>query len=145
MQQIKIQAEVAAPVEAVWSVYTDHVGWARWAGPQEVVLRQKGDPPPNGLGAIRVIRARGIAVEEEITAFEPPKRMVYRLVGGIPVVRDHEGEVVFEPFGENTRVVWRVRFRPLIPGTGWLLETVLRPQLQSILDRLVTYPFESGR
>ncbi len=76
MQEIDLEAQVPAPREAVWKVYTDHVGWQSWAGVQEVVLRQQGDPPPDGLGAIRVIRSRGIAIEEEVTAFTPPERMV---------------------------------------------------------------------
>src|SRR5258705_10505009 len=82
--QIELTQHVAAAPEKVFAFYTDHVGWERWAGVKEVVLRQTGDPPPNGLGAIRVIRARGMAFEEEITAFEPPRRMGYRLVAGAP-------------------------------------------------------------
>jgi hypothetical protein len=111
------------------------VGWTRWAGVKEVVLRQTGDPPPNGLGAIRVIRARGMAFEEEITAFEPPRRMGYRLVAGAPV-RDHAGEVRFDPDSAGTRVTWTIRFRPLVPGTGWLLRRVLERGIRDVLTAL---------
>jgi uncharacterized protein YndB with AHSA1/START domain len=140
MREVKVQGEVSAPLEQVWAVYTDHAGWARWAGYQEVVVRQPGEPAPNGLGAIRVLRAHGVALEEEITAFEPPRRLVYQLVGGLPL-RDHEGEVYFEPLGARTRVGWRVQFRPLIPGTGGLLARFLRGQMSATLQRLATYPF----
>src|SRR5882672_283157 len=115
--QIEVTQAIAAPPDQVFAIYTDHVGWERWAGVKEVVLRQQGDPPPNGLGAIRVIRARGMAIEEEVTVFEPPTRMAYRLVAGAPV-RDHEASVRFEPDGSGTRVTWSVRFRPVVPGTG---------------------------
>lgn len=140
MSEILIQAEIPATPEAVWAVFTDHRGWERWAGVREVVLRHEGDPPPNGVGASRVIRASGIAVEEEVVAFEPPKRMVYRLIAGIPV-RDHEAEVRFEPTQAGTLVVWRVRFRPLIPFTGRLIARFMRSSLRGILARLATYPF----
>jgi uncharacterized protein YndB with AHSA1/START domain len=133
--QIEVTQAIAASPDKVFAIYTDHVGWERWAGVKEVVLRQTGDPPPNGLGAIRVIRARGMAIEEEITAFEPPRRLGYRLVAGAPV-RDHAGEVRFEPDAAGTRVTWTVRFRPLVPGTGWLLRRVLERGLRDVLTAL---------
>ncbi|HTO55832.1 MAG TPA: SRPBCC family protein [Myxococcota bacterium] len=133
--QIELTQHVPAAPDRVFALYTDHVGWERWAGVKEVVLRQKGDPPPNGLGAIRVIRARGMAIEEEVTAFDPPSRMAYRLVAGAPL-RDHEGQVRFEPDGAGTRVTWNVRFRPLVPGTGWLLRAMLERGLRDVLARL---------
>ncbi len=133
--QIELTQQVAAAPEKVFAFYVDHVGWERWAGVKEVVLRQKGDPPPNGLGAIRVIRARGMAFEEEITAFEPPRRMGYRLVAGAPI-RDHAGEVRFDPDASGTRVTWTIRFRPLVPGTGWILRRVLERELRGVLAAL---------
>jgi uncharacterized protein YndB with AHSA1/START domain len=133
--QIELSRQIPAAPDRVWALYTDHEGWEKWAGVKEVVLRQKGDPPPNGLGAIRVIRASGMAIEEEVTAFEPPRRMAYRLVAGAPI-RDHAGEVRFEPDGAGTRVTWTVRFRPLVPGTGWLIRRMLERSLGDVLERL---------
>jgi uncharacterized protein YndB with AHSA1/START domain len=141
MPQFQLQGTVAARRESVWRVFTDHRGWERWAGVKEVVLRQEGDPPPNGLGAIRVIRSRGIAIEEEITAFDAPKRMAYRLVGGAPV-KNHQADVTFEPSESGTRVIWNVRFDPLIPFTGALLAGMMRRGLQDVLDRLARVEFE---
>jgi uncharacterized protein YndB with AHSA1/START domain len=138
MLQIELSQHVPAPPARVFAIYTDHVGWEKWAGVKEVVLRQTGDPPPNGLGAIRVIRAGGMAIEEEVTAFEPPSRMVYRLVAGAPV-RDHEGVVRFEPDGAGTRVTWSIRFRPLVPGTGWLLRAALERSIRDVLARLAAH------
>jgi uncharacterized protein YndB with AHSA1/START domain len=135
MHEIEVTQQVAAPPERVFALYTDHVGWAKWAGVKEVVLRQTGDPPPNGLGAIRVIRAGGMAIEEEVTAFAPPNRMEYRLVAGAPV-RDHQGIVLFEPDGAGTRVTWSIRFRPLVPGTGWLLRAALARSVRDVLAKL---------
>jgi len=136
--QIEVAQQVAAPRERVFDFYTDYAGWPRWAGVKEVVLRQRGDPPPNGLGAIRVVRAGGMAIEEEVTAFERPARMGYRLIAGAPI-RDHGGEVRFEPDGAGTRVVWTVRFRPLVPGTGWLVRSLLERGIRSALKGLAEH------
>ena len=124
MPEIHLQGTVAAPRDAVWRVYTDHRGWTRWAGVKEVVLRQQGDPPPNGLGSIRVVRSRGIAIEEEITAFEPPQRMAYRLIGGLPV-KNYEAEVRFDESESGTAISWDISFQPRIPFTGTLLARVM--------------------
>ncbi len=140
MHEIRIQGEVPAPPQRVWDLYTDHCGWEQWAGVKEVVLRQPGSPAPNGVGASRVLRSRGIAVEEEVIAFEPPRRMVYRLVAGAPI-RNHQGEVRFSPSATGTRVDWTVRFDPLIPFTGALVARVIRSSLEDILKRLVAYDF----
>jgi len=144
MQRIELRQEIPAPPDVVWAVYTDHEGWQRWAGMGEVVLRQQGHPPPNGLGAIRVIRSAGVAVEEEVTAFDPPKYMEYRLTAGVPI-REHRGEVRFEPSSGGTRIDWTVEFRPLIPGTGRLLRWVFERALRGVLTRLAAYPFGSPR
>ncbi len=125
----------------MWDLYTDHCGWEQWAGVKEVVLHQPGSPAPNGVGASRVLRSRGIAVEEEVIAFEPPRRMVYRVVAGAPI-RNHQGEVRFSPSATGTRVEWTVRFDPLIPFTGALVARVIRAGLQDILKRLAAYDFE---
>lgn len=130
-----MQARLEAPPEAAWEALTDHAGWTRWSGVKEMVLRQQGDPPPNGLGAIRVMRAGGLAIEEEVTAFDPPQLFGYQVVAGLPV-REHRGEVRFDPVPGGTRATWRVRFAPLIPGTGGLLAVLLRAHLERLLHRL---------
>jgi hypothetical protein len=51
---------------------------------------------------------------------------------GIPV-RECSAELQLEPAGAATRVTWQVRFRPLVPGTGWLIERLIRPRLADAL------------
>ena len=140
MQEIDLEAQVPAERDDVWRVFTDWVRWPEWAGVKEVVLRQQGDPPPDGLGAIRVVRSRGFALEEEITSFDPPARLQSRMVGGLPV-RDYRAEVGFEADGYATRVRWTVRFRPLIPGTGPLLRRLLDRSLGDVLRRLSLHSY----
>jgi uncharacterized protein YndB with AHSA1/START domain len=135
VESFELQSRIDAPVERVWALVSDHVGWQEWSGAQEVVLRQQGDPAPNGLGAIRVLRRGGLALEEEVTGFDPPRRLEYRVCAGIPV-RECRSELRLEPSGAATRLSWAVQFRPLVPGTGWLLTRLIRPRLAGALDGL---------
>jgi len=133
--EVERSARIAAPPERVFAILADHEAMSEWLPVREVVRRRPGEPDPNGLGAVRVVRGAGLAVEERITAFEPPRRLEYRLLAGAPV-RDHRGEVRLEPDGDGTRVRWRVELRPLVPGTGWLLRGLLGRMLQTALRGL---------
>jgi uncharacterized protein YndB with AHSA1/START domain len=135
MQHIEIQRQIAAAPERVWELLADHRGWADWAGAREVVLRCEGDPAPNGLGAIRVVRGRGLAVEEEIIGFEPPRRMAYRIAGGLPV-KSHRAEIRLEPAGTGTLLRWTADFSPSIPLTGRLVRYGLERALQRMAGAL---------
>ena len=86
------------------------------------------------------MRSRGIVIEEEITAFEPPKYLAYRLVGGIPV-RNYEAEVRFDPSDSGTSILWIVHFDALIPFTGRLMARMIQSGLQDVLDRLARVQF----
>ena len=140
MRELELQVTIPAPPQAVWNVFTDHVGWSRWAGVKEVVLRQQGDPPPNGLGAIRVVRSRGLAIEEEVIGFKAPEQLRYRMVAGLPV-RNYEACVSLLPDESGTDLRWNVRFDPSIPFTGALLARLIRNGLQNTLERLARVSF----
>ena len=57
-------------------------------------------------------------------ASEPPTSYGYRVTRGSPF-RCHHGEIRLRPQGDHTELIWRIRFRPKLPGTGRLLATVL--------------------
>jgi hypothetical protein len=67
--------------------------------------------------------------------------MTYRLVGGVPLLRDHLGEVRFEPDGDGTRVVWRCRFESRIPGLGGLLRALVTRMFRQALEGLARKRF----
>ena len=141
MHEVRIQVEVPAAARAVWDVFSDYRGWPEWSRVKEVVLRSPGDPDPYGVGAVCVLRAKGIAIEEEITGFEPPRRLAYRIVAGLPL-RAHEAEVVLTPRGEHTHLDWQVRFEPWVPGTAGPIAALFRRELLAIAARLKAYPFK---
>ncbi len=136
MQHVRVERHFDAPIETVWARYTDHVSWTRWAGLGRVRLDRIGEPPPNGVGCVRVISSAGVSAYEEVLSFEPPRRMTYRVLrGGIPI-RDHLGEVDFSEDDGGTRIVWRCRFESRLPGLGpafrWLVTTVFRRALAGL-------------
>ena len=96
-------ATVAAPVAQVWALLADHEGMARWAPGLKVTLVQPGQPDRNGVGAQRRIKAAPLlpALVEEVTAFEPERRLGYRGVSGIPL-RNYAGEITLQPAGAGT-------------------------------------------
>ncbi len=135
MQDIEIRAEIPATPDRVFALLEDHAGYARWSGVKESVLRHPGDPPPNGLGAIRVMRSAGLAIQEEITAYQPPSRLAYALTAGLPV-REYTGEIALGARGAGTELRWTVRLRPLVPGTGWLLRAATERTLRGVVEAL---------
>ena len=66
VQRVVAKKLIAAPRQAVWDLYADHVSWSRWAGLGKVSLERIGDPAPNGVGCVRVISRAGFKVREEV-------------------------------------------------------------------------------
>ena len=141
MEQLEVRRRIAGPPEQVFAVYTDYASWGEWAGVGSAHLAREGVPAPNGVGCVRVLGPRFVAVHEEILSFEPPKRMTYRLVKGIPLVRNHFGEVDFSPDGGGTLVVWRCRFESRIPGLGGLLRRAVERTFRGALEGLARHRF----
>lgn len=135
------QRFAAAPAR-VFEILTDHVGLGRWLA-TEIRLERSGVPPLNGLGAIRVIRTRGVAVREEIVRFEPPNAMDYRVISGAPF-QNHLGEIRLEQDGGGTRVRYRIQFDwPWYAGgalVGRLLASQLEREISAGLARMAGSP-----
>lgn len=121
LQHVEVEHRYSATPAEVWGVYTDHAGWSGWAGVPGSRLLIPGRADPNGVGSVRELGRWPITSREEVIDFEPPRRMTYRLVGGAIRLRDHLGEVVIEPDGDGTRLVWRCHFRAPLPGLGGFL------------------------
>jgi uncharacterized protein YndB with AHSA1/START domain len=132
---VTVERRFDHPVEKVFHRYTDHEGWTRWAGFGRVTLVREGAPDRNGLGSVRAFQAAP-GLREEVTRWEPPGRMEYKVVAGPVPMSDHLGEVMFESDGKGTRVTWRVSFQPGVPGTGWVMRRGLDFIFNKALDGL---------
>jgi catechol 2,3-dioxygenase-like lactoylglutathione lyase family enzyme/uncharacterized protein YndB with AHSA1/START domain len=126
--------QVAAPVERAWTVLMDHEGMSTWSGFKPVTLDRPGETERNGRGAVRSLGGPLGAVLEEITCADAPRLIHYRVIKGSPFVC-HQGEIRLEPRDGGTDIMWTVRFRPRVPGTGALLARILARMLGSAMRR----------
>lgn len=135
MHAIAVERHVEARRSRVFAVVADHERMPEWFPAREVVRRRPGSPQPDGVGAVRVVRASGLAVEEAVTAFEPDARLAWELVAGAPL-RRARGELCLRDEAGGTRVCWRVEFEAGLPGSAWLLRRLLARTLSRALDGL---------
>lgn len=133
MASFEFVRDVAAPPEVVFDLFTDHRGYARITRLRSAELECEGDPAPNGVGAIRVLRSVGPPLREEVIAYEPPRRFSYKILSGVPV-RDHVGTVELSPSDGGTRVVYVVRMLPTVPIGGGAVVAVTKLAIKQLLD-----------
>lgn len=129
---VVVERVFAQPREKVFERYADHESWSRWAGFGKVWLAREGGTERNGVGSVRAFRLTP-GLREEVTLFERPSRMEYKVIAGPVPITGHHGEVVFEEEGRGTRVRWRASFRAMVPGTGG----VLRRMVERVFRRML--------
>ncbi|MCX6402078.1 MAG: SRPBCC family protein [Propionibacteriales bacterium] len=125
---------VKKPVDHVWSVLADHEGMANWGPGMKVTLDNPGSPTPGGVGTVRRISAPGPmpAIVEEITVFEPGKRLGYKALSGVPF-KNYHGEVVLSPVAGGTKIDYSVSLD--LPVIGVLPATAVAQTLMRLLAR----------
>jgi hypothetical protein len=114
MRTVGVTRSIPAPVEPVFDLLADHAGYERFRGIRASELMREGDPPPNGVGALRKVLIGPLRFEEEITAYERPSRLEYLIVRiNSPYVHDG-GRILLQEMSGWTRVDWTSAFR--VPG-----------------------------
>jgi len=115
MPTFTLEKNVAAPPSTVFEVLADHRNYSTINSRiRSSTLEREGDPAPNGVGAIRVLKAIGPPLREEIVEYVPGERLVYRLLSGAPL-RDHVGTVTLTERTGGTHVSYRIDTKPRIP------------------------------
>jgi len=108
--------------ERAFALLADHANYHRFPGVTASELLKEGEPAPNGVGALRRVALGDVVLDEEITGFDPSKRLAYRIVASKPVTVVHEGgEIELEAVPEGTRIRWRSTFKLKIPLIGWFV------------------------
>lgn len=133
MASFTYERQVNAPPEVVFDVLTDHRGYAGITRLRGSELEREGDPAPNGVGAIRVLRSVGPPLREEVLAYESPSRFSYCLLSGLPV-RDHVGTVALEPQGKGTKVTYAVRTTPTVPVGAFAVIGAVKLGIRQLLS-----------
>lgn len=143
MRTIDITETIALPIDRVFGLLADHANYHRFPGITRSELLTEGEPAPNGLGAVRRVALGNVVLDEEITAFEHPNRLAYRVIASRPVKVEHEGGVIeLTAVPEGTEIRWRSTFKLKIPLIGWFVtrraakqfEQGFRDVLQSLPD-----------
>jgi hypothetical protein len=122
---IEVTKHSAAAPDAVFALLVDGNTWPHWSPIESFELERAGDPPPEGVGAIRVFRRGKTTGRDQIVEIVPGRRFGYVSLSGLPV-RDYQARIDLEPDGDGTTIRWRASFAPKVVGTGWLLERGLR-------------------
>jgi len=118
MRTVRVERTIAAPVEDVFEMLTDHAGYARFRGVRSAELLREGELDPNGTGAMRRVVIGPIRLDEEITGFERPRRMDY-VIRDMNVPFDHEGgTIAVEGDATRAHVDWTSTFRVPMRGEG---------------------------
>jgi hypothetical protein len=65
------------------------------------------------------------------------------VIEGSPFVC-HQGEIRLVPRGRDTEITWTIRFRPRIPGTGALFQSLLGRLLGDVLQKGLRRTVERG-
>jgi uncharacterized protein YndB with AHSA1/START domain len=136
MIEFTLTRVTSAPIETVFDRLTDHAAYKDMSPLRISKLERRGEPEPNGVGAIRRLGVFGATQTEEVTVFERPTRFVYQLRSGLPV-RDHVGTVDLVQTPSGTHITYEVRSTPTIPGSGFVLGPILRRGISGLLDGIV--------
>ena len=121
MARAEVERTLAAPIEDVFALLSDHEGYTRFRGFTLAELVRDGEGERNGVGALRRLHTGGLKFDEEITAFERPTRMDY-IIREINAPLQHEGaSIVLSPAEGGTRVRWTSTSTMRIPLVGGLV------------------------
>ena len=138
MQVVVESTRSTASAAAIWALLADTTTWSDWGKWSEAELVREGTPPPGGIHSVKRLKSFPVTTVEEVTVFEPERRLGYELRKGMPL-RDYRAEVTLTPAdGGGTEIRWRSEFEPKVPGTGGLYRRTLSKFMADAVRRLAT-------
>jgi hypothetical protein len=137
-REFEASAHSRAPVDTLWPLVAHATRWKEWSWMTHASLLREGDPPPDGVGALRRFGVGPGGSREEVVAWEPPHHLGYVAVRGLPV-RHYRADVLIEPDDGGTRVTWRCVVEPLVPGTGRALCFMIGRMVRGFARRVCRY------
>jgi hypothetical protein len=136
VRQIDVTAHSSANADAVFALLADGATWPNWAPIDSFGLERAGDPPPEGVGAIRVFKRGRVTGRDEIVEIVPGRRLGYVSISGL-AIKDYRATVDLEESSDpngGTTIRWQASFSPKIPGTGRILQRGIGRFLQQCAD-----------
>jgi hypothetical protein len=131
MPELRLEMVLGAPIAGLFDAMADHARYDRFRPITTSELLREGEADRNGLGAVRRLTARGgLRFDEEIIAYERPRRFDYLIIDVNMPLHHDGGSIRFEPSGDGTKVVWTSSFRITTPVIGALLGPVAEAALK---------------
>ena len=137
MGELEVVAEGTTPadVDTVWALVADANTYAQWGPWNEGGY----DPPAKGPsfpGSVQWFRfGRRTTSVEKILEVDAPSRIVYTVIGGIPV-RNYRAEVTLTPnVPSGTSIRWAATWENTLMGR--LVHRRLRTVYRQVMDALV--------
>lgn len=127
-----VVTSTAAP-EALWARLSDVATWKDWGPWDSAEIESPGSPDPEGVGAVRRFRYLRRVTRETVVAFDPPGRLAYDLVSGLPL-RNYHAEVTIVPEGDGSRLEWHSRFD--VTFVGRIVRPALARFIRDVAARL---------
>jgi Polyketide cyclase / dehydrase and lipid transport len=137
METIHVTRAIPAPPEAVFDRLADHANYDRFRGIHGSTLLREGQPPPDGLGALREIKVRPLTFHEEITAYDRPNRFDYLIVKLNVPFEHHGGSIRLTAEDGGTHVDWRSSYTVPTPFIGRFQEVVWKRLLVRGFNRVL--------
>lgn len=125
----------AVPPETLYEALLDHEGMSEWVGTRVSVVERNAEGD-GGVGTVRRIHGP-LPILEKVTYVNAPRRIVYRLTSGVPLLRFHRGEILIEPWGKKgAQLTWDILAESPVPGVARAITAAVRPALRDGLGRL---------
>jgi len=144
LREIHVRTVTQGSREAVYRLLTDGPTWPTWSPIDSFELERPGDPPPEGVGAIRRFRRGRTTGRDQILELVPNRSITYASLSGLPI-RNYVATVDVEAApGGGTTIHWHSSFFPKMPGTGYPVERSLRRFLERCTHRLARHAASSS-
>lgn len=123
MSPLRVEAEqiARATPAAIWALVSDVRRYPEWGPWSAAGYQRPGDDSPHGPGAVQWLRSARRAYLryptsiEKVLEVEENRRLVYTVIGGIPV-RNYRAEVTLTPVADGTRVRWGATWDTTLAG-----------------------------
>ncbi|QKT05828.1 SRPBCC family protein [Gordonia sp. X0973] len=131
MPSSTVEAVIAAERPRVYAAFADREGTGKFL-PLTVRLVSPGAQERQGVGAVHSLGVGKLGIREQITELVPDEKIVYRVVGGLPV-RSHVGTIEFADAPGGTMVRYTMDSDPKIPVPAAVLTPVLNGLIGSMI------------
>jgi hypothetical protein len=151
---LRFQRDFPSSAAVLWPYLVEPARMARWS-PARLRIVAVGDGGPGSVGEVREVMlpipSGTVCVEQRIVESEPPRRLAWRVVSGMPL-HDHLAVLSLDERAGGTRLTWVATYdfatRWLAKGSHAYLTALhvraLDELLRTMRDRVETPTSTSG-